>query len=279
MLVQSRTLVTAILSCSLVFGTTVNGASVAIAQENVPMAALYEPDYESLETRLGSINNDADLPNSVSQSVENFAELPEGTRFVLDSDTFAVAVSDGVVTSRLDSHTGVIRHTFGGAGTISYNPGEVTRSYIDRVTVRVVYPDGSIDIVTPHSVVEVSDSFYYSVQSIDSQRVRNGQSIKVPMTVIAGDGAIGGVPQGAKVVRDRYGSVEDAELMGATIVIDEKTGELTFTAPDDRTGQMWFRTEVIYPDGTYSEVHYLFEVTDTWVQDDSRPFFGSSLSS
>lgn len=276
MLVRSRTLVTAALSCSLLFGATVNGTGVAIAYENVSMAAQYEPRYESLETRLGSSGV---FPKSVEQSVENLAELPEETRFLLEGDSFSIIIDDGLLASRLDPNTGEIRHTLGASG-ISYTPGEMKRSYTDRVTVKVVYPDGSFDRVTPHSVVYVADSIYYGIESTGYPKVRNGQTVKIPLRVTdGGTGAVGGVPQGSKVVRDRYGSIENAELMGAIILIDEKTGDLTFTAPDDRTGQLWFRTEVTFPDGSDSEVQYVIEVTDQPEPvDDIRPV-GSSLSS
>lgn len=279
MLVRSRTLVVATVSCSLFLGTTVNGAGVANAQDNVSMAAQYEPQYEPLETRLGTPWDTTGLSNTAFQFVENSAELPEGTQFVLDGDTFTNVIDDGLLASRVDSRTGMIRHTLAGSEVIYFIPGKMTRSYIDRVTVKAIYPDGSSDIVTPHSVITVADDIYYSIQSEEIPRVRNGQTIKIPLRVMDGTGAIGGVPQGSKVVRDRYGSIDNAELMGAIVVIDEKTGELTFTAPEDRTGQLWFAAELIYPDGTYATASYSIEVTDQPEPVDVIRPAGSSLSS
>lgn len=278
-MIRPRNLALATLSFGLIFGMTLSEAGGATAQEQGSMAERYEPKYESLETRLGASWSGAGLSNSASQSIENLAELPEGTRFLLESGTFADAIGDNLVTSRLDSYTGTIRHTLGGSGGISFIPGEMKRSYTDRVTVRTVYPDGSIDIVTPHSVIEVSDDIYYNPQSTEFKTVRNGQTVKIPLKVMDGQGVISGIPHGAKVVKDRHGSIENAELKGATILIDENTGELTFTAPEDRIGTLWFRTELIYPDGTYAEIHYSLEVTDKPPLEDRIPSFGSSLSS
>ncbi len=243
------------------------------------MSDRYEPEYESLEARLGASWDGSGLSNSASQTIENLGELPEGTRFLLESGTFSDTIDDGLVSSRLDSYTGTIRHTLGGSGSISFTPGKVKRSYTDRVTVRTVYPDGSVDKVTPRSVIEVADNIYYSPQPREDKKISNGETVKIPLKVIDGQGVISGIPQGAKVMKDRHGSIEDAELKGATILIDENSGELTFTAPEDRTGVLWFRTELIYADGTYVEIHYSLEVTDRPPLKDQMRFFGSSLSS
>ncbi|WIM73312.1 YPDG domain-containing protein [Corynebacterium suedekumii] len=87
------------------------------------------------------------------------------------------------------------------------------------------------------------------------------------------------IPKRSKVVADRHGSIEEAELKDADIDINEETGAVTVSFPTDRQGTLWFRTELFYPDGTFREVHYTFEITDTPQEADDVGKLGSSLSS
>lgn len=252
------------------------GVNVAVAQDQGSMADLYEPEYVPLETRLGTPWNKAGLPNVAVQNVENLHELPEGTQFLLETDTFATAVADGILTSQVSSKTGAVTHAVGRGGSISYKADEeVPREYVNRVAVSVVYPDGSRETVQPQSVIKLADDIYYHPDPQYNRMVKPGETLTIPLTMTNGQA----IPEGSKVVADRYGSIESAEVRGVAIDIDEETGEITVTFPEERTGGMWFRTELIYADGTYEEIHYSFEVTDAPARGKVGLPFGSSLSS
>lgn len=260
----------------IAFTAALSGASIATAQNNHSMAEIYEPEYNPLKTRLGfqSTWKEHGLPTDAFQEVKNLERLPKDTTFIAETESFDIYFKDGLVTSQVDSATGTIYHSLPRVINGSDNK---KKTYSNNVTVRVIYPDGSEELVKPQYAITVADDIYYypDAQQHPSRKYAPGSTVTIPLKVNGKNE----LPVGSKVVEDRYGSIENARQLGVKIDISKESGELSVTFPEDRTGSVWFRTELIYADGTYDEIHYSFEVTDKPTQSPGSSSFRSLLSS
>lgn len=221
------------------------------------MAAEYEPEYDFLEARLTNGSSKANFPRSIDHEVKNRTELPEDTRFSLETPTYTNFITDGLLSSSVNTDTGAIMHKLGNGFGVIAMPEKPPRLYENRVSIRAIYPDGSFDIVHPQSKIYIADNLYYSVY-FPMQKVAPGQTVRIPLRLRDGSE----IPIGSRIERDPHKSIEEAELKGLQVLLNEENGDLTITFPSDRLGPVSFYTSLTYPDGSRTAISYVFEISE-----------------